>query len=52
MIEHTLDKAHSILHVKPQARLEQRDFAQLASTVDPHIEEAAKQWIMDRSKSG
>ena len=39
MIEHTLDKAHSILHVRPQARLEQRDFVQLASTVDPHIEE-------------
>jgi hypothetical protein len=39
MIEHSLDKAHSILHVRPQARLEQRDFAQLAATVDPHIEE-------------
>ena len=39
MIEHTLDKAHSILHVRPQARLEQRDFVQLASTVDPYIEE-------------
>ena len=39
MIEHTLDKAHSILYVRPQARLEQRDFVQLASTVDPHIEE-------------
>ncbi len=39
MIEHTLDKARSILHVRPQARLEQRDFAQLAATVDPHIEE-------------
>ena len=39
MIEHTLDQAHSILHVRPQARLEQRDFVQLASTVDPHIEE-------------
>ena len=39
MIEHTLDKAHSILHVRPKARLEQRDFVQLAATVDPHIEE-------------
>ena len=39
MIEHTLDKANSILHVRPQARLEQRDFAQLATTVDAYIEE-------------
>ena len=34
MIEHTLDKAHSILYVRPQSKLEQ-----LAATVDPHIEE-------------
>jgi len=39
MIEHTLDKEHSILYVRPQSRLEQGDFVQLAKTVDPHIEE-------------
>ena len=39
MIEHTLDTAHSILHVRPHGRLEQRDFVQLATTVDPYIEE-------------
>ena len=39
MIEHTLDKAHSILYVRPQSKLEQGDFVQLAKTVDPHIEE-------------
>ena len=39
MIEHTLDKAHSILYVRPRSKLEQADFEQLAATVDPHIEE-------------
>ena len=39
MIEHTLDKAHSILYVRPRSKLEQADFEQLAETVDPHIEE-------------
>ena len=39
MIEHTLDKAHSILYVRPQSKLEQADFEQLAATVDPHIEQ-------------
>ena len=39
MIEHTLDKAHSILYVRPQSKLEQADFEQLAAEVDPHIEE-------------
>jgi len=39
MIEHTLDKAHSILYVRPQSKLEQGDFVQLAKTVDPHMEE-------------
>ena len=38
MIEHTLDKAHSILYVRPQSKLEQADFEQLG-TVDPHIEQ-------------
>ena len=39
MIGHTLDKAHSILYVRPRSKLEQADFEQLAATVDPHIEE-------------
>jgi hypothetical protein len=39
MIEHTLDSAHSILYVRPKSRLEENDFAQLAKTVDLHIEE-------------
>ena len=38
MIEHTLDRAHSILYVRPKSKLEQSDFVQLAKTVDPHIE--------------
>ena len=38
MIEHTLDTAHSILHVRPKSALEQDDFVQLAKTVDPYIE--------------
>jgi hypothetical protein len=39
MIEHTLDTAHSILHVAVKSALEKSDFEQLASTVDPFIEE-------------
>ena len=39
MIEHSLDKANSILYVRPKSRLEQSDFEQLAKTVDPFIEE-------------
>ena len=38
MIEHTLDKADSILYVRPKSKLEEGDFVQLAKTVDPHIE--------------
>jgi hypothetical protein len=38
MIEHTLDPIHSILYLRPKGALEQGDFAQLAKTVDPHIE--------------
>ena len=38
MIEHTLDAANSILYLRPKSALEQGDFAQLAKTVDPHIE--------------
>jgi len=39
MIEHTLDKDYSILHVKPHGPLEKVDFEQLAKTVDPFINE-------------
>ncbi len=39
MIEHTLDKSHSILYVRPKSKLEPGDFVQLAKTVDPYIEE-------------
>lgn len=37
MIDHTLDAANSILHVKPKSALEKADFEALAKTVDPHI---------------
>jgi hypothetical protein len=39
MIEHTLDTTHSVLYVRPKSSLEQEDFAQIAKTVDPYIEE-------------
>ena len=39
MIEHSLDKAHSILYVRPIAALEQGDFEQLANTADQYIRE-------------
>ena len=39
MIEHSLDKAHSILYVRPTSALEPDDFVQLAKTVDPYIQE-------------
>ena len=38
MIEFRLDKADSILYLKPQSALEEADFARLAQEVDPHIE--------------
>ena len=38
MVEHSLDTAHSVLHVRPKASLERGDFAELAKTVDAHIE--------------
>ena len=38
MIDHTLDPVNSILYVRPKAPLQETDFAQLARTVDPHIE--------------
>ena len=39
MIEHTLDREHSMLHVKPHGPLENGDFEGLATTVDPFINE-------------
>lgn len=39
MIEHSLDAAHSILYVRPKSALQREDFAQLAGTLDPYIEE-------------
>jgi hypothetical protein len=38
MIEHELDTAHSILHLRPKSALAAEDFAKLAGIVDPHIE--------------
>jgi SpoIIAA-like len=38
MIEHSLDAANSILHVRPTSSLEERDFVELAKAVDPYIE--------------
>jgi hypothetical protein len=39
MIEHSLDKAHSILYLRLTSALEEGDFAQLAKTADPYIRE-------------
>lgn len=39
MIEHDLDVARAILHVRPKAPLEQADFEKLAAGVDPFIAE-------------
>lgn len=38
MITFNLDKATSILTVHPEAALDTKDFAELAKSVDPHIE--------------
>jgi hypothetical protein len=38
MIEHDLDTARSILHVRPRSALREEDFAQIARVVDPYIE--------------
>ena len=40
MIDHSFDAAQSILHLRPKAALTREDFAQIAKTVDPHIEKA------------
>jgi len=38
MIEFDLDTANSILLVRPQSALEEKDFVELAEAVDPQIE--------------
>lgn len=38
MIDHSFDAASSILHLRPRDALTKEDFAQIARTVDPHIE--------------
>lgn len=38
MIDHSFDAANSILHLRPKNALTKEDFAQIARTVDPHIE--------------
>ena len=38
MIDHSFDAAQSVLHLRPKAALSKEDFAQIARTVDPHIE--------------
>ncbi len=38
MIDYDLDKATSILRVRPEAPLDKADFADLAKVVDPEIE--------------
>ena len=42
MVEHVLDTEHAVLVVRPQSSLEKGDFAQLAATVDPYLEEKGK----------
>jgi hypothetical protein len=39
MIDYTLDKERSVLHVRPTGRLRERDFDTLAQAVDPYIEQ-------------
>jgi N-acetylglucosamine kinase-like BadF-type ATPase len=38
MIDYSFDAAPSILHLRPKAALTKEDFAQIAKSVDPHIE--------------
>jgi len=38
VIDYQLDKAHSILCLRPESSLEKSDFAELAKVVDPEIE--------------
>ncbi|HYL90075.1 MAG TPA: STAS/SEC14 domain-containing protein [Burkholderiales bacterium] len=38
MLDHSLDTAHGIVHLRPKGALEKEDFARLAKTVDPYLE--------------
>ena len=38
MIDHSFDATNGILHLRPKSALTKEDFAQVAKTVDPHIE--------------
>jgi hypothetical protein len=38
MLEHTLDTANGILHLRPKGALQESDFAELTSVVDPYLE--------------
>lgn len=38
MIEHDLDKATSILVVRPESALDKNDFVEMAKAIDPQIE--------------
>lgn len=40
MIDHTLDTAHSIVHVRLHSPLAKEDFEGLAKAIDPYIEKA------------
>ncbi len=39
MIDHELDRATSVLHVRPKGPLTAEDFASLAAQLDPFVEE-------------
>ena len=39
MIDHSFDPAQGILHLRPKDALTKEDFAQIAKTVDPQIEQ-------------
>ena len=38
MLAHTLDTENGILHLHPKSALQESDFAELASVVDPYLE--------------
>jgi hypothetical protein len=40
MIEHMLDRVNAVLYVRPTSALDEADFAELAGSVDPFIEQS------------
>ena len=38
MLEHTLDTENGVLHLHPKSALQESDFAELASVVDPYLD--------------